>query len=98
MAAIFNLVANFWSYLNYFKSETFLIPNKTFVEIYIGLLQDIVLCRCFKKIFLNQIAAILGLAAITTFKRKIRDGNIPGITEYIWIKFFHHVARFTKNV
>ena len=37
----------------------------------------------FKKIFLNEIAVILELAAIATFKRKIRDGNIPGITEYI---------------
>ena len=36
-----------------------------------------------KKIFLNPIAAILELAAIATLKRKIRDGNIPGITEYI---------------
>ena len=37
----------------------------------------------FKKIFLNQIAAISELAAIATLKRKIRDGNISGITEYI---------------
>ena len=37
----------------------------------------------FKKIFLNQIAAILELATIATLKRKIIDGNIPGITEYI---------------
>ena len=36
-----------------------------------------------KKIFLNPIEAILELAAIATLKRKIRDGNIPGITEYI---------------
>ena len=34
-------------------------------------------------IFLNQIAAILELAAIATLKRKIRDENIPGVTEYI---------------
>ena len=37
----------------------------------------------FKKDFLTPIAAILELAAIATLKRKIRDGNIPGITEYI---------------
>ena len=37
----------------------------------------------FKKIFLNPIAAILELAAIATLKRKIRDGNITGITESI---------------
>ena len=36
-----------------------------------------------KKIFLNPIAAILELAAIAALKRKIRDRNIPGITEYI---------------
>ena len=36
-----------------------------------------------KKIFLNPIAAILEFAAIAALKRKIRDGNIPGITEYI---------------
>ena len=35
-----------------------------------------------KKIILNPIAAIL-VAAIATLKRKISDGNIPGITEYI---------------
>ena len=34
-----------------------------------------------KKIFLNQIVDILKLAAIATLKRKIRDGNILGITE-----------------
>ena len=37
----------------------------------------------FKKIFLNQIAVILELAAIATLKRKIRDGNIPDIADYI---------------
>ena len=46
-----------------------------------------------KKIILNPIAAIL-VAAIATLKRKISDGNIPGITEYIQIKVFHHVACF----
>ena len=33
--------------------------------------------------FLNQIAAILELAAITTLKREIRDAIKPGITELI---------------
>ena len=37
----------------------------------------------FKKIFLNQITAILELAAIPTLKRKIRDRNIPDIADYI---------------
>ena len=36
-----------------------------------------------KKFFLTPIAAILELDAIAVLKRKIRDGNIPGITEYI---------------
>ena len=35
----------------------------------------------FKKIYLNKIAAILELTAISSLKRRIRDGNIPGITE-----------------
>ena len=47
-----------------------------------------------KKIFLNPITAILELAATASLKRKIRDGNIPVITEYIEIKVFHHVACF----
>ena len=36
-----------------------------------------------KKIFLTPVAAIFELAAIAVLKRKIRDGNIPGITEFI---------------
>ena len=36
-----------------------------------------------KKTFLSQNAALLELAAIATSKRKIRDRNIPNITEYI---------------
>ena len=35
------------------------------------------------KIFLNQIAVILELAAIATLKRK--DGNIPGMTALVHI-------------
>ena len=38
-----------------------------------------------KKIFLTTIPAILELAATAALKRKIRDGNIPGITEYMYI-------------
>ena len=76
MAVILNFRGHFGSYINYYKSETF-------VDIFIGVLQEIVLCRWYKKTFLNPIAAILKLAAIAALKRKIRDGNIPGITEYI---------------
>ena len=41
------------------------MPNKTFVDNFIGLLQEMVLCtcRCFKKAFFSQ---ILELAAIAT--------------------------------
>ena len=34
----------------------------------------------FKKIFLDQIAAILEFVAIATIKRKTEDGNKHGIT------------------
>ena len=39
--------------------------------------------KMFFKKNLNQIATILNLAAIASLKQKIRDGNIPCITEYI---------------
>ena len=42
---------HFGFYVNYYKSETFLLPNKTFLDIFIGLLQEIVLCRCLKRFF-----------------------------------------------
>ena len=42
MAAILNFGGHFGSYINYYKSETFLMPNKTFVNIFIGELQEIV--------------------------------------------------------
>ena len=42
MATILNFGGHFGSYVNYYKSETFLIPNKTFVDIFIGVLQEIV--------------------------------------------------------
>ena len=48
----------------------------------IGLLQETVFCRCLKYFF-NQIGTIFEIAAIVTLKRKIRDGNIRGIFEYI---------------
>ena len=72
----------FGSYVNYYKSETFLLAYKTFVDIFICVLQVIVLCRWLKKNF--SIAAILELAAIAALKRNIRDGNIPVITENIY--------------
>ena len=43
MAAILNFGDHFGSYINYHKSETFLMPNKTFVDICISVLQEIVL-------------------------------------------------------
>ena len=44
MAAILNFGGHFGSYVNYYKSETFLMPNKAFVDIFICVLQEIVLC------------------------------------------------------
>ena len=59
----------FGSYINYYKSETFLMPNKTFVDNFIGLFQENILCM-FKKIFVKYIAAFLELAVIATLKGK----------------------------
>ena len=70
------------------------MPNKTFVDIFSLVCCNICFMELAKKIFLNPIAAILELAAIATLKRKIRDGNIPSIIEYILIKVFRHVACF----
>ena len=39
MAAILNFGGHFGSYINYYKSETFLMSNKTFIDIFISLLQ-----------------------------------------------------------
>ena len=55
------------SNINYYKSETFSMSNKTFVDNFIGLLQKNVLRRSFN-IFLNQIATILELAAFAILK------------------------------
>ena len=41
----FEFESYFGSYINHYKYETFLMPNKTFVEILISLLQEI---NCFK--------------------------------------------------
>ena len=40
MAAILNFGGHFGSYIDYYKSETFLMPNTTFVDIFIGVLQE----------------------------------------------------------
>ena len=45
MAAILNFGGHFGSYINYYKSETFPMPSKTFVDIFIVLLQEIDVCR-----------------------------------------------------
>ena len=62
MAAILNFGGHFRTYINYYKFEIFLMPNKTFVDIFFA-------WNCFmlmfKKVFLNPIAAILELAAIS---------------------------------
>ena len=63
------------------------MPNKTFKDILISLLQDTVLCRCLKRLkeaFLNQKRGHLGINRHYYLKpKKIRDGNIPCITKYI---------------
>ena len=41
----------FGFYIKNYISETFLMPNKTFVYVFIGLLQEFVLCRCLKIFF-----------------------------------------------
>ena len=44
MAAILNFGGYFGCHVNYYKSETFLMPYKTFVDNFIGVLQEIDLC------------------------------------------------------
>ena len=50
MAVILNFGGHFGSYINYYISETFLLPHKTFIDIFICVTQEIVLCRWLKKI------------------------------------------------
>ena len=40
LAAILIFGGHFGFYINYYKSETFLMPSKTLVDIFIGLLQE----------------------------------------------------------
>ena len=47
----FEFGGQFGSYINHYESETFLMPNKTFVDNFIGLLQEFVLCGCLKRFF-----------------------------------------------
>ena len=46
----FEFWLHFGSYINFYKSETFLLPHKTFIDIFICVTQEIVLCRWLKKI------------------------------------------------
>ena len=39
MAAILNFDGHFGPYVNYYKYETFLMPNKTYVDIFICVFQ-----------------------------------------------------------
>ena len=83
MAAILNFGGHYGSYINYYQSETFLMPSKTFCRYFHWFIARNCFMSMLRKIFLNQIAAISELAAIATLKRKLRDGNTSGITEYI---------------
>ena len=47
----FEFGGHFGSYINYYKFETFLMPNETFVDIFIGLMQEIYLFRCLNRFF-----------------------------------------------
>ena len=58
------------------------MPNKTFVDIFRSLLQEIVFCRCLKRFFLNQVVTILEFAAIARYTLKMNT-YIPSISEYI---------------
>ena len=80
MAAIFNFGGHYKSFISYYKSETFLMPSKTFVDIFIGLLQEIVLCSCLKRFFSIKSRPSWKWPPLLSLKRKIRDGNIPGFT------------------
>ena len=48
------------------------MPNKTLVDIFLSLLQEIVLCRCLKRFFLDQVVTILEFAAIATYTLKMK--------------------------
>ena len=48
MAAILNFGGHFVFYIKYYKSETFPMPSKTFVDIFIGLLQKLFYVDAFK--------------------------------------------------
>ena len=79
----FSFGGHFGSYIKYYKTETFLMLYKIFVDIFFYWLLQKLFYVDVKKDFLNQIAVILELAAIASLKGQIRDGNIPSITEYI---------------
>lgn len=73
----FEFGSQFWSYINVYKIETFLMLDRTFSHNLIYLLQVIALCRSLKRFF--SIKSILEITANATLKRKIRERNIPGI-------------------
>ena len=58
----FEFGGHFGFYIDYYRSETFLMLNKTSTSVdnFIGLSQEIVLCRCFKRFF-NPVETILEL-------------------------------------
>ena len=69
----FEFGGQFGSYIDYYKSEAFLMPDKTFVDDSIwGFFSKKLFYVDVLKLgfFFNQIGAILELAAIVTLKRK----------------------------
>ena len=56
------------------------MPNKTLVDNFIGLLQEMVLCRCLKRLFFSQIlelADISTLALLSKYTRKSFPTMLP---------------------
>ena len=66
MAAMFG--SHCGSYINYYKFETFLMSYKNPVDIFVGLVHEIVLCRCLK-LFCAVNRGHFGKAAIATLKK-----------------------------
>ena len=77
MAAILNFGGHFGCYIYFYKSKTFLMPCKTFVDIFIGLLQEIALCRCLKD-FSQSNRGHLGLSRHCHLKTRVHiDKGFP---------------------
>ena len=68
------------------KSETFLIPDKTFVDIFIGFLQEIVLCKCLNRFYQSN-RGHLG----------IRKFRVPNLLRRVVVRYPHHTSLQTSQ-